>query len=127
MSKLRELRNWRGKSAEDVAALVGVTRESYLRIEREEQRQDLPLLRRIADFLNVTVGMIAGEPAPLTADEQKWVALLGRIPDESKETVTNVVMQFVEPERRTNRTSHEIEFDRRRWPSGKRQITNNYP
>lgn len=125
MSKLRELRNWRGASADAIAQLVGVTRESYLRIEREEQRQDLPMLRQIAAFLGVAVGMIAGEPAPLTADEQKWVALYGRIPESSRETATNVVMQFVKEERRTNNTEQRITFDRRRWPSKVGQITDN--
>lgn len=125
MSKLRELRNWRGASADAIAQLVGVTRESYLRIEREEQRQDLPMLRQIAAFLGVAVGMIAGEPAPLTADEQKWVALYGRIPELSRETATNVVMQFVKEERRTNNTEQRITFDRRRWPSKVGQITDN--
>jgi phage repressor protein C with HTH and peptisase S24 domain len=59
LAKLRQARGW---SQQDVANLLNTTAVSVGRYERQDQRLDLPLLRRLAKIFDVTIGEIAGEP-----------------------------------------------------------------
>ena len=62
MNNLAKLRQARGWSQQDVAKLLNTTAVSVGRYERQDQRLDLPLLRRLAKIFDVTIGEIAGEP-----------------------------------------------------------------
>lgn len=62
MNNLAKLRQARGWSQQDVANLLNTTAVSIGRYERQDQRLDLPLLRRLAKIFDVTIGEIAGEP-----------------------------------------------------------------
>jgi phage repressor protein C with HTH and peptisase S24 domain len=62
MNNLAKLRQARGWSQQDVANLLNTTAVSVGRYERQDQRLDLPLLRRLAKIFDVTIGEIAGEP-----------------------------------------------------------------
>jgi phage repressor protein C with HTH and peptisase S24 domain/DNA-binding XRE family transcriptional regulator len=59
LSKLRQARGW---SQQEVANQLNTTAVSVGRYERQDQRLDLPLLRRLAKIFDVTIGEIAGEP-----------------------------------------------------------------
>jgi phage repressor protein C with HTH and peptisase S24 domain len=62
MNNLAKLRQARRMSQQDVANLLNTTAVSIGRYEREDQRLDLPLLRRLAKVFDVTIAEIAGEP-----------------------------------------------------------------
>ncbi|MGD0190174.1 MAG: LexA family transcriptional regulator [Rhizomicrobium sp.] len=62
MNNLAKLRQVRGWSQQDVANQLNTTAVSVGRYERQDQRLDLPLLRRLAKIFDVTIGEIAGEP-----------------------------------------------------------------
>jgi len=60
MNNLSKLRQTRGWSQQDVANQLNTTAVSVGRYERQDQRLDLPLLRRLAKIFDVTIGEIAG-------------------------------------------------------------------
>jgi len=62
MNNLAKLRQARGWSQQDVANQLNTTAVSVGRYERQDQRLDLPLLRRLAKIFEVSIGEIAGEP-----------------------------------------------------------------
>jgi len=61
MNQLARLRQERGLSQQDLAEKLNTTSVSIGRYEREDQRLTLPLLRRLAKILDVTVAEIIGE------------------------------------------------------------------
>jgi phage repressor protein C with HTH and peptisase S24 domain len=67
MNQLARLRLERGLSQQDLAEKLNTTSVSIGRYEREDQRLTLPLLRKLAKILDVTVAEIAGETG--AADE----------------------------------------------------------
>jgi phage repressor protein C with HTH and peptisase S24 domain len=64
MNQLSRLRQERGLSQQQLAEKLNTTSVSVGRYEREDQRLTLPLLRRLAKILDVTVAEIAGETRP---------------------------------------------------------------
>ena len=64
MNQLARIRQERGLSQQDLAEKLNTTSVSIGRYEREDQRLTLPLLRRLAKALDVTVADIAGETRP---------------------------------------------------------------
>jgi phage repressor protein C with HTH and peptisase S24 domain len=75
MNQLARLRLERGLSQQDLAEKLHTTSVSIGRYEREDQRLTLPLLRKLAKILDVTVAEIAGEAG--TADEHYAVPVYG--------------------------------------------------
>ena len=61
MNQLARLRQERGLSQQQLADKLNTTAVSIGRYEREDQRLTLPLLRRLAKILDVTIAEIAGE------------------------------------------------------------------
>jgi len=61
MNQLSRLRLERGLSQQELADKLNTTSVSIGRYEREDQRLTLPLLRKLAKVLGVTVAEIAGE------------------------------------------------------------------
>ena len=64
MNQLARLRQQRGLSQQELAEKLNTTSVSVGRYEREDQRLTLPLLRRLAKILDVTVAELAGETQP---------------------------------------------------------------
>src|ERR1700691_750035 len=62
MNNLAKLQQTRGWPQRDVANQRNTTAVWGGRYERQAQRLDLPLLRRLAKIFDVTIGEIAGEP-----------------------------------------------------------------
>ncbi len=61
MNQLARIRQERGLSQQDLADKLNTTSVSIGRYEREDQRLTLPLLRRLAKVLDVSVAEITGE------------------------------------------------------------------
>jgi len=66
MNQIARIRHSRGLSQQELADKLNTTSVSVGRYEREDQRLTLPLLRRLAKILDVTVAEIAGEMRPGT-------------------------------------------------------------
>lgn len=56
--RIKELRNARGLTQEQVAEKISVSRQKYARIENGTNSITLDILSKVADVLNVTVGDI---------------------------------------------------------------------
>lgn len=77
MNRLREIREARGLSQKDVAALLHTTDVSISRYETQDQRLTLPLLRRFAEAYGCTVAEIIGErPASVPPRDMGEFALI---------------------------------------------------
>jgi phage repressor protein C with HTH and peptisase S24 domain len=61
MNQLSRLRHDRGMSQQELAKKLNTTAVSIGRYEREDQRLNLPLLRRLAAVFGVSIAEIAGE------------------------------------------------------------------
>lgn len=87
MLPLREIRKARGFTAKQVADGVGTTEQSISRIEREEQPLTLDMMRKLKEFLGVSIGQIIGEepashtpPLPARPTEPAvTTALVGKV------------------------------------------------
>jgi len=64
MNQLARIRRERGLSQQELADRLNTTSVSIGRYEREDQRLNLPLLRRLAKVLGVSVAELAGESGP---------------------------------------------------------------
>jgi len=58
--RLKQLRKKRSLRQEDIAALLGLTRQAYGKYEREERRPDLKTLIFLADFFGVSTDYLLG-------------------------------------------------------------------
>ncbi|MCI8419767.1 MAG: helix-turn-helix transcriptional regulator [Oscillospiraceae bacterium] len=54
-NKIKELRRARGYRQEDLAAALGVTRQTIIAIENNKYDPSLPLAMRLARYLDTTV------------------------------------------------------------------------
>ncbi len=92
MNNLAKLRQAHGWSQQDVANQLNTTAVSVGRYERQDQRLDLPLLRRLAKIFDVTIGEIAGEPRvspdhyPVPVFELRAAAGAGALAHEAEPT-----------------------------------------
>lgn len=62
MNALRRIREARGLTQKQLAALIHTTDVSVSRYEAEDQRLTLPLLRQLADALVCSIAELAGQP-----------------------------------------------------------------
>jgi len=70
MNNLRAIREMRGLTQKELADRINTTDVSVSRYESQDSRLNLPLLRQLANVLNVSVGQIVGE-RPLPSEVEK--------------------------------------------------------
>lgn len=59
--RLKELRKLRGLYQEDVARILGVTRQAVSQYERGERNPDIEALEKLADYFNVDMNYLLGK------------------------------------------------------------------
>ena len=62
-SKIRSFRLLRGLSQEEIAEKLNITQSTYSRIETDEHKLTVDVLKRIAEVLDVSIGdIVSNEP-----------------------------------------------------------------
>ena len=69
MLRLKELRLKAGKTQNDIAKLLGVTRPAYTRYENGEREPDLNTIKALADYYQVSVDFLLGCDGDLRTSE----------------------------------------------------------
>ncbi len=68
MLKLKELRNIRKVSQEDVANYLGITQQAYANYERGARKPDPDTLSKLADYFDVSVDYLLGRNTTPTGE-----------------------------------------------------------
>jgi len=97
--KLREAREAKGLSQQELAKAIGTVHTVIGRYERDEMKPSIDVVRRLADEVNTTVGYLIGENGQ--ADLFKDPAMLKRfqdivtLPDRDRECLLTTVDNFI--------------------------------
>lgn len=78
--RLKYLRNRLGKSQEDVASAIGISRARYSHYENDHVEPDVDLIRRLANFYNVTTDYLLGSSDnPIRHEENERDKIINKI------------------------------------------------
>lgn len=106
-SRLIYLRKQKGKTQQDIAKVIGITRPAYTAYETGKRNPDYDTLQKIADYYDVTTDYLLGRSdsisiSPIDKDEeafqafvnnpslQKWYKELPKSPEEDLEQLRTV-------------------------------------
>lgn len=81
MNRLKDLRKTKKMRQQDVAHDIGVTFQTYSNYETGRRSPDPDMLKKLADYFNVSVDYLLGrnENAPATESKGKWINVYGNI------------------------------------------------
>jgi len=71
MNRLKELRQKKGDTQEDVAKAMGMTRRGYQKWENEESQIKSEKAKQLADYFGVSVGYLLGYEMNLKESQEK--------------------------------------------------------
>lgn len=92
-ARLKELRVKKGKSLQEVADAVGASKAHIWEIERGgSQNPSMELLKKLADFLGVSVSKLIGEEP--SSEEQEDLIVLYRDMKDLSDTDREVIMKL---------------------------------
>jgi transcriptional regulator with XRE-family HTH domain len=98
-NKIRLLREERGLSQENIAAELNMTQSNYARLEKDDNRINLPRLITIAHTLNTTVTELVGEKANNIVNQHN-----------NKEAITYLQSTFQADREHIQSLKEEIDF-----------------
>lgn len=98
--RVRELRELRGWSQEELAAIAAVDQSYLSQIENARRTPSIEVLDRLARALGVTAADLIQEPQETVDGEDLglWFALLERMTPEKRKFVKELIMQFLKGE-----------------------------
>ena len=83
MENLKKFRKEKGIKQEEIAAYLNVSRGSYSRYETGSRKMDQDTLKKISEFLNVSIDYLVGNiEYPITLDELKFAKEIDTLSDE---------------------------------------------
>ena len=90
MNRLKELRQKKGDTQEDVAKAMGVTRRGYQKWENEESQIKPEKAKQLADYFEVSVGYLLGYEDNFDYVSKKVIQALDKVKDQaSSQGITN--------------------------------------
>lgn len=103
--KLRELREHKGLSQEELGKVLNKTKNNISQYETGKREPDLDTLNKIADFFNVSVDYLLGRTENPTGMILTNKELNKYLPDEAKQRKIEV-----EIEKKPNLTEEELQY-----------------
>ena len=108
--KLKELRDHKGLSQKDFAAIIGVPANTYNQWEKEKRSPDYESLLSIADYYQVSVDYLLGrtdeseqtkKPAigellELSKNKKEILSLLDQVSEDNREMVDRAVKALIQ-------------------------------
>ena len=100
MNKLLELRKERNLKQEDLAILLGMTRQGYSYYEKGLRDPDPATLQKLSQYFGVSIDYILGSTevrtvlpgeTPLTDNEKTLLELFNQVPKEQQQLVVDLV------------------------------------
>jgi transcriptional regulator with XRE-family HTH domain len=74
--RLKQLRNRKRKNQEDIAKILGITRQAYGHYENGNRQPDYEALKKLADYYEVSIDfLLTGEDQQGSSDEM-WKEIL---------------------------------------------------
>ena len=96
--RLKELRKEQGKTQQEIADLLNISRAQYTNIENGVRETSFGTLKRLAGYFNVTSDYLlhlSDMPNPdVTADELSLVEKVRLLPPEKRKTVETLLNQL---------------------------------
>ena len=90
MNRLKELRQKKGDTQEDVAKAMGVTRRGYQKWENEESQIKPEKAKQLADYFGVSVGYLLGYEDNFNYVSKKVIQAFDKVKDQaSSQGITN--------------------------------------
>ena len=83
MNRLKELRQKKGDTQEDVAKAMGVTRRGYQKWENEESQIKPEKAKQLADYFEVSVGYLLGYEDNFDYVSKKVIQALDKVKDQA--------------------------------------------
>ncbi len=97
-NKIRQLRESKGLSQDNLAHELGITQPSYARLEKQDERISITRLIQIATLLKTTVGDLIGEKAQKIINQQNSEhasAYVDSVINADKEHITTLKEEIV--------------------------------
>lgn len=98
-NKIRQMRELNGLSQENLAFELGITKPSYARLEKEDERISITRLIHIANILKTTVSILINEETQKVSNQNNF------------ENTTTHLVNLLNSEKEHNKTlKEEIKF-----------------
>lgn len=96
--RLKELRNERGISQNELSKHIGVSKSSVNMYERDEREPGFETLEAIADFFNVNMDYLLGRESRISADTASYeITLNAQVPEKMfSDSAKPTLLKFVE-------------------------------
>ena len=92
IEKLRALRESRKMNQEEVAEMLGITKNTYLKYERGEQSPKLNTIEKIADIYGITLMELISNETPDISDKlRNQMKLISCLSNEEKEAISIII------------------------------------
>ncbi|WP_458419735.1 helix-turn-helix domain-containing protein [Bacillus pumilus] len=75
-NRLKELRKLNKKTQDDLANLLGISRQGYSRYEKNETQPDFDSLKKLSNFFNVSIDYLLTGKEFDGSNEEMWKELL---------------------------------------------------
>ena len=92
--RLRDLRHAKGKSQEDIATYLKITRASYSMLELGKRQMNYEILDCLSSYFNVSIDYLLGridENAVLSYEEIKIIERYRKLDGRGKENIENIL------------------------------------
>ena len=111
MNNLLQLREEKKISQEDIAKILGVTRQAYSRYERGERELNYTSLKKLSKFFDVSIDYLLGNSIyfypdkinktslndGLSSEERRLINQYRTLPDKIKKTIRDQIEIYSEP------------------------------
>ena len=110
MKNLIQLREEKGLRQEDIAKIIGVSRQAYCTYENDKRQAGYETLIKLADYFNVSVDYLLGKPqwtdeekalgvgnhkTVLSDEEWTWIETLENLKQKKGEDTVKTVIQLI--------------------------------
>ena len=89
IKRIVELRAQQGRTQEELASIIGLSRQRWILVEKGERPLSVGELEKIADFFNVPVASFFTELRNNEKFEQMYFRILRRIENKASETIVS--------------------------------------
>lgn len=122
MNNLLQLREEKKISQEDIAKILGVTRQAYSRYERGERELNYTSLKKLSKFFDVSIDYLLGNSIyfypdkinktplndELSSEERRLLNQYRSLPDKIKKTIREQIEVYSEPNELLSKSDKKV-------------------
>ena len=95
MNRIRDLREKRGITQEELAGAIGKTHSTIARYELGNRRINVDTIRRMCDYFGCSMGYLMGLPETTASDDEAVIAAYHALNDRDRKIVDLIFQDYL--------------------------------